>query len=85
MLQYYISPESYHICGSYLSAYHLGWEEEDEIGKVNDWKNPERNQLDVLFKSAESEKTYYVGRWGLGEECSDMYFPLVFSLFCQNL
>ena len=33
MLQYYISPESYHICGSYLNAYHLGWEEEDEIGK----------------------------------------------------
>ena len=42
------------------SAYHLGWEEEDEIGEVNDWKCPERNQLDVLFKSAESEKTYYV-------------------------
>lgn len=46
MLQYYISPESYHICGSYLNAYHLGWEEEDEIGKSKwlevSWKKPTR-------------------------------------------
>lgn len=58
--QYNVNHESSHISSSYLRV-HTTWvgKKMNAVGEVNGWMYPEKSELD-LFKSAGSEKSYYV-------------------------